>query len=105
MSKLIQMKDADGNIFPEVVNRLKHLGGAISGVATTFSFTANKARIVITRHNATPGANSLWFVGGTGTCFKMAGGANITMTGTANSITVTSSGGTVQVYCVELEDI
>lgn len=74
------------------------LGFAGSGGAT-FRLAYTGTWLLVTAHNSTAGANSIWILRpGGNTAFKMSGGQYITVTVSGTSVTVKSTNGTVGVY-------
>ena len=74
------------------------LGFAGAG-GTTFRLPYTGTWLLVTGHNSTAGANSIWILRtGGNTAFKMCGGQYITVTVSGTSVTVKSSNGTVGVY-------
>ncbi len=99
MSKIIQMKDGTENAFPRAII---HLGYASTTAVSFNKPVASAPLLVISAHNSTAGLNGIWLVGGTGTCFKLAGGANVTITGTSTAISVKTTAGSANIYALPL---
>ncbi len=96
----------DGTLTWDSLNLIvgKYLGNTGSGTATNFTLPSNSGTyLVITSHSSSSGSNSLWIVRPAGnSAYKMAGGANITMTCSGATITVTPSSGIVTVSCIRI---
>lgn len=80
-----------------------------AGVGTSVSFepldTSINTLLVITGHNSTSSANTLWMVRlNSGLCIQLGGGTgSISLSASSNTITVTSTGGNVGVYYMAVE--
>lgn len=80
-----------------------YLDRANSNIATDLTLPKTGTYLVITGHNSSAGLNSIFIVRtGANNAFKMAGGANITMTCSGTTISVTPTNGTVTVHYIYL---